>query len=71
MPGSPLAALSQLRSAERAGWEGWVTEVERGGESEMEKSSRGHLPQCATCVLLFFAAHSVTHRFSWMIDQEL
>ena len=59
-PGSPLAALSQLRSTDRDGWEGWVTEVQRVagwgcGRGEMEKSSRGHLSQWTTCELFFFS----------------
>lgn len=54
-PGSPLAALSQLRSTERGrvGGMGDRGGEDGRGEKEMEKSSRGHLSQCATCELLF------------------
>lgn len=65
-PGSPLAALSQLRRRE-AEWEGWLTEVERmGGE---EKGGRDGEIFSRTSVIgsdlcaAFFTASSVTCRF--------
>lgn len=67
--GSPLAALSQLRSTERVGWEGWVTEVE-GGERDGE-IFQGTSVTVSNLWAAFFAARSVTHGFSCMTDQEL
>lgn len=71
-PGSPLAALSQLRSTERVGWEGWVTEVERvGGGRTRWRNLPGDICHSEQLVSCFFAARSVTHGFSCMTDQEL
>lgn len=71
-PGSPLAALSQLRSTDRVGWEGWVMEVERvagrvGGGEDGEIFQRTSVTVSNLWAAFFQPSLWPTDSLAWLI----